>query len=160
MRYSDEAVTADDPGRPFHRLVLITGAPGTGKRSVGSFLAAEHGFRHLNLAGLPERRSELDLLLTAREAEGEDIVVTCTEACPTELLELLCSAGVEWFWFDGDRGATRPRGAAAEPRFVDPFEPNGSFRPVSAVAAELLSSAGRGPAGGSLPATGRAALLP
>ncbi len=146
--------------RGFRRLVLITGVPGTGKRSLGAFLAVENGFRHVDLPGLPERRSELDLLLAAREGEaGEDIVVTCTEACPAELLELLCSRGAEWFWFDGDRGATRPRGIAAEPRFVDPFEPNGAFRPVTALAAEILSpaestrSARPGPSG-----TGRAAL--
>jgi hypothetical protein len=123
------------------RLFVITVPSGTGKRSAGWFLAAEHGFRHVDLPGWPERRSELDALLAARDgATGKDIVVTCPDACPTEQLELLCFRGLEWFWFDGDRGATRPRGTTAEPKFVDPFEPNGSFRSVAAVVAELLES--------------------
>jgi hypothetical protein len=50
--------------------------------------------------------------------------------------------GFEWIWMDGDRGAAldtflAPIGTMRMPRFVDPFESNGNFRPLATVTDEL-----------------------
>ncbi len=120
----------------------MTGTEGTGGRTIGELLAIEHGFRHLRFAGgvaVPASEPQLVSALGGPAAGRGGGVVTWTGACPPPpALEALRSLGFDWVWLDGDRGATLP--AASEgARFVDPFDANGSFRPVSAVVAEVLT---------------------
>ncbi len=131
-------------GRP--RRILLTGTGGTGRRTIAELLASEHRFRHVSLAGsdaaLQER--ELHRALGERRASRVDVVVTWTGGCPSRIRDELRSIGFELCWLDGDRGAAMPHGG--ELRFVDPFEADGSFRPVASVVAELLAPAPLGPA--------------
>jgi hypothetical protein len=105
-------------------------------------LSNDHGFRHIRVVGSSgaTRRRELYELLVEPRAATADLVVTWTGACPPrETREDLRSVGFEWFWLDGDRGAAALGAAAGEARFVDPFEADGSFRPVASVVAEILA---------------------
>jgi hypothetical protein len=128
------------------RRILLTGTDGAGRRTVGEVLATEHGFRHVRLA-VPRADvgdRELYRALLEPGTASADIVVTWTGGCPpSRTRDDLRSVGFEWFWLDGDRGAAAPQGGEA--RFVDPFEADGSFRPVAAVVAELLAPPARAP---------------
>jgi hypothetical protein len=122
------------------RRILLTGTDGTGRRTIGGLLATEHGFRHVSLVGpgAAARERQLHRSLLASGASSADIVVTWTGGCPpTRTRDDLRSVGFEWFWLDGDRGAAGP--PAGEARFVDPFETDGSFRPIASVVGELLA---------------------
>lgn len=98
------------------RLLLITGIPGSGKTTVGNYLAWKHGFEHLDFerSSMLERflgrgetslRSELELLMRS----GRDIVVTWgfLPGAQLSLVLLMRELGFEWIWFDGDRPAAR-----------------------------------------------------
>ena len=71
-------------------------------------------------------------------------------------VRLMQSYGFDWVWLDGDRGAafhgyfSARNGEAA--RFVDPFEPDGRFRPMPALLDEVLEP---GPVAQPLPARRR-----
>jgi hypothetical protein len=122
------------------RLILLTGTDGAGRRTIGEFLAAEHGFRHVSLDGpnAAPRERELYRALVESGTSSADLVVTWTGGCPPqEACDDLRSVGFEWFWLDGDRGAAGP--PTGEACFLDPFETDGSFRPVASVVAELLA---------------------
>ena len=72
------------------------------------------------------------------------------------LVRLMQAYGFDWVWMDGDRGAafhgyfSVRKGEAA--RFVDPFEADGTFRPVTALLEEVLEP---GPAARPVPARRR-----
>jgi hypothetical protein len=116
---------------------VITGTPGTGKRAIGALLALERGFLYLDGDGGAPSPARGALLRALAEGAGSpgDVVVTWSGPCPEDLTRRLRSLGYEWIWLDADRGAARPAGSS----FVDPFAPDGSFRPVNALTAELLS---------------------
>jgi hypothetical protein len=63
------------------------------------------------------------------------MVVIWTEPSARAAPDWLRSLDFDVIWLDADRGAARPDGC----RFVDPFEADGSYRPLAAVAAEMLS---------------------
>src|SRR5262245_55254686 len=115
---------ADDG--PAQRL-LITGTGGCGKRSLGRLLADELGFVHVDLDSAKLAHQSLPRRLAAALRPGASVVVTWTldARAHARLVSSLQAAGFEWIWLDGDRGAGLPPGA----RFVDPFAPDGSFRP-------------------------------
>ena len=135
--------------------ILLIGTAGAGKRPVGRFLAEQLDFVHLDFED-PETRARflaggtrvLRARLRAIAREGRGLVITWRAGPPEQLRDVrrLRSLGVEPVWFDSDRGAACPAhlaGAHRRPqcRFVDSFEPDGSFRPVEAVVADLLASA-------------------
>lgn len=126
------------------RRILLTGTGGTGRRTIGALLAAEHGFRHVRLVGPGAlRERELATALIEPGASNADIVVTWTGGWPrSPARDELGLVGFEWFWLDGDRGAAAP--PPGDARFVDPFETDGTFRPVASVVAELLAPAALG----------------
>jgi hypothetical protein len=156
------------PGRAAQAILLL-GTPGAGKRPVAHYLAEHRGFVHLDFedAGTRERylaapRRVLRSRLRAAGAEGAGVVITWQAGPPEQLraVRRLRSLGVEPVWFDSDRGAAlRAHFAGARPRarfrFVDSFAPDGGFRPVEAVVADLLGAA-RPPAA----APGRALARP
>src|SRR5262249_37181000 len=114
------------------RRILIIGTSGIGKRALGSVLALERGFRQLDaIVATAEGRFEL---LRAM-AKGRDVVIIWPGPLLGALHEWLPSVGFEPIWLDADRGALRPRGV----RFVDPFRPDGSFRPLGQLVAEVLT---------------------
>jgi hypothetical protein len=133
------------------RRILITGTPGTGKRALGNYLAEERGFVHLDLdrgsaraqflrSGEEGLRGELATLA----ASNRKLVVTWTFASETQLayVEVMQALGFEWIWTDSDRGAgyntlIAQAATAREPRFIDAFEPDGSFRSLESITAEL-----------------------
>jgi hypothetical protein len=132
------------------RLLLITGTPGTGKRPLGAYLATERDFVHLDLdsratrtkflrAGEDELRRELDTVATG----NRKVVVTWTFTSETQLayVEVMRALGFEWIWMDGDRGAAYDafvaETATNPPRFVDAFDPDGTFRALERVMDEL-----------------------
>jgi hypothetical protein len=98
------------------RQLLVTGIPGTGKTTVGDYLAAEHGFDHLDFEkpatlvrffGRSETgfRSEHDALARA----GRSVIVTWGFVPTAQLAAVLFmrELGFEWVWFDGNRDAAR-----------------------------------------------------
>jgi hypothetical protein len=133
------------------RRLLITGTPGTGKRALGNYLAEERGFLHLDLDRgsaraqfLRSGEEGLRTELAALAASNRKLVVTWTFASETQLayVEVMQALGFEWIWTDSDRGAgyntlIAQAATAREPRFVDAFEPDGSFRSLESVTAEL-----------------------
>ncbi len=139
------------PG-PLAPRLLLFGTPGTGKRPLGSYLAEEHGFLHLDFERADTRESflgstdaELGELLASLSAAGKGLVITWGAGAVTQLRHLrrLRLLGIEPIWFDSDRGSALRAHFADAPRpprarFVDSFEANGCFRPLELVVAELL----------------------
>src|SRR5262249_27817790 len=138
------------PRRSGRRLLLITGTPGTGKRPLGSYLEAERDFVHVDLdsrrtrtqflrAGEDELRSRLQSVTTG----SRKVVVTWTFTSETQLayVEVMRALGFEWVWMDSDKGAAYDalvaEGATEPPRFLDSFEPAGTFRALESVMDEL-----------------------
>jgi hypothetical protein len=132
------------------RLLLITGTPGTGKRPLGTYLETERGFVHVDLDNREARtrflRSGADALqaeLAAVTATSPKIVVTWTFSAETQLayVETMRDLGFEWIWMDCDRGAAYDaliaENATDPPRFVDAFDPGGTFRALESVMDEL-----------------------
>jgi hypothetical protein len=131
--------------------VLITGTPGTGKRPLGGYLEARHGFVHLDLDSRETRtrflRAGADDFRTAVAgivSTSKKVVVTWTFRSETQLayVESMRRLGFEWVWMDSDRGAAFDafvtRDSPLTPsRFLDMFEPDGEFRPLESVTAEL-----------------------
>jgi len=132
--------------KPGRRLILITGTPGTGKRPLGSYLETQRDFVHVDLdsrrtrtrflrAGEDELRRELATVTGA----NRKVVITWTFTSETQLayVEVMRGLGFEWIWMDGDRGAAYDsfvaEGATDPPRFVDAFEPEGTFRALERV---------------------------
>lgn len=132
------------------RLLLITGTPGTGKRPLGGYLETERGFVHVDLdsrrtrtqflrAGEDELRGQLQSVATG----NRKVVVTWTFTSETQLpyVEVMRRLGFEWVWMDSDKGtaydALVAEHATEPPRFVDAFEPQGTFRALESVMDEL-----------------------
>jgi hypothetical protein len=95
--------------------LLITGVPGTGKTTIGDYLANAHGFEHLDFEHRPTLtrffgrgetglRAELDAL-----RERGDVVITWGFDPDAQLAAVLFlrDFGFSWIWFDGDRAAAR-----------------------------------------------------
>jgi hypothetical protein len=133
-------------------LLLLIGTPGTGKRPLGSYLAHERAFTHLNFEN-PETRERylgagpaaLRARIEGLRSGGRGVVITWAAGDTEQLRDVrrLVSQGATAVWCDSDRGAACPAhyaGARRVPRFdfVDTFEADGSFRPVEAVVGELL----------------------
>ena len=147
-------------GRRRDRLapsILLIGTAGAGKRPVGHFLAEQLDFVHLDFED-PETRARflggstrlLRARLRAIAREGRGLVITWRAGPSGQLRDVrrLRSLGVEPVWFDSDRGAACPphlAGGCRRPqfRFLNSFEADGSFRPVEAVVADLLTPAKR-----------------
>ena len=132
------------------RLLLITGTPGTGKRPLAAYLESERGFVHVDLDNRESRtrflRSGADALrdeLATVTSTASKIVVTWTFTAETQLayVESMRTLGFEWVWMDSDRGAAYDalvaEAATEAPRFVDAFEPEGTFRALEHVMGEL-----------------------
>jgi hypothetical protein len=156
--------------RPGRRLLLITGTPGTGKRPLGSYLEAERGFVHVDLDSRATRtrllrggEDELRNELGAVASSTRKVVVTWTFTSETQLayVEVMRGLGFEWIWMDGDRGtaydAFVAETATDPPRYVDAFEPEGSFRAMETVVGELRR---RRVLQRRRPAKGRGAAIP
>ncbi len=95
--------------------LLITGIPGTGKTTVGDYLAEAHAFRHLDLEPPSVDVVALDGPVEGFQARigalaGDARRIVVTWGVPVRFLPFvlqLRNAGFEWFWFDGDRTAAR-----------------------------------------------------
>jgi hypothetical protein len=135
------------------RLLLVVGTPGTGKRAVGHYLEQQTGFAHLDFENDEVRRRFLEsgtgalrAKIAELAAEGRGLVVTWGAGAAGQLRQVrrLQAPGFEPIWFDSDRGSVCGAhfafGARVRSRFhfVDSFEPDGLFRPLDAVVAELL----------------------
>jgi hypothetical protein len=136
--------------KPGRRLLLITGTPGTGKRPLGSYLETERDFAHVDLDSRQTRtqflragEDELRRELTTVTGANRKVVVTWTFTSETQLayVEVMRELGFEWLWMDGDRGAAYDsfvaEGATEPPRFIDAFEPEGTFRALERVVDEV-----------------------
>ena len=115
------------------RRILVAGAPGTGRRTVGTLLELERGFLHLRVGD----RAGAGALLHAVSACGadRDVVVTWTAPIAEETIESLRLLDFELVRLDRNRDRRR----TSAWRTVDPFDRDGSFRPARALAAELLA---------------------
>jgi shikimate kinase len=100
------------------RRLLVTGVPGTGKTKVGDFLAARHGFLHVDLEdddtrarffGRTGDRNRFARELAKVISQKKPIIVTWGFV-PNDpqlgLVLFLRSQGFEWIWLDGDREAS------------------------------------------------------
>jgi hypothetical protein len=94
---------------------VLTGIPGTGKTTVGDYLAREHDFEHFDfehvptlahyLRSQPEQHGSLGVTLR----RDRDIVITWGFVPDVQLPHVLFlrERGFDWIWFDGDRDAAR-----------------------------------------------------
>ena len=111
----------------------------------------QRGFAHVDL---DSRSSRASLLRSGNEglqdelativAENSKVVVTWTFTEETQLsyVETIQALGFEWIWTDCDQGAAFDALIAARPnlklpRFIDPFEQDGSFRALETFTAEV-----------------------
>jgi hypothetical protein len=153
-------MTMDRPHRGSRRrrpsgggpLLLLIGTPGTGKRPLGSYLAGERGYIHLDFENAETRErflsgggAALRAKLSCLRAGGQGVVITWSAGSADQVRDVkrLRAAGALPIWFDSDRGAACRAHYAdvrRSPRFhfVDTFAADGSFRPVESVALELL----------------------
>jgi hypothetical protein len=152
------------------RKLLLIGTPGTGKRPVAHYLAETNDFVHLDFEDEATRAFYLDRstaglreLLGKTAGPDRGVVITWAAAGPAQLGQVrrLSSLGVEPVWFDSDRGAAFHAHYAhvrcpPSCQFVDTFEPDGQFRPVESVVAELLEPRLRRRPGSDLVAAARA----
>lgn len=115
------------------QLLLLTGAPGVGKRSVAAVLASIYGFaeEHVDSA---RSRSLADLLLDA-DARGCDVVVTWSQ--PPTQAEIMLSRHLGFDWVHMC-GRDEYAGAAVEPRLVAACDRSGSSRTIAAIVAEIV----------------------
>ena len=88
--------------------LLITGIPGTGKTTIGNYLALAKGYKHLdNEAAL--KRGDLKTIQDFLAHPAEDKVVTwgfvpeVDDAGVKQFLDM----GYQMIWFDGNREAAR-----------------------------------------------------
>jgi hypothetical protein len=96
-------------------LLLITGIPGTGKTTLGNYLAEHHGFRHLDFeTGALARfwrfgERGFRARLAAAKRRTRNIVVTWGFVPDSQLdmVRAMRSLGFDWIWLDGDRAAAR-----------------------------------------------------
>jgi hypothetical protein len=109
------------------KLILLTGIPGTGKTTIGGYLADHRGFRHLDFEdgiSLPRMvgHGEVDLReqVAALKQQGIDVVVSWGFVPDLQLVvvKLMRRLGFDWVWLEGDRDAARraflARGGVAE----------------------------------------------
>ena len=151
-----EPGTSSHPGRRGASRSGASPHPGhghtrNGQGALGNYLAEERGFVHLDLDRgsaraqfLRSGEEGLRTELAALAASERKLVVTWTFASETQLayVEVMQGLGFEWIWTDSDRGAgyntlIAQAATAREPRFVDAFEPDGRFRSLESVTAEL-----------------------
>jgi hypothetical protein len=132
--------------------VLLIGTLGTGKRPLANYLVVEHGFVHLDLEDDEVREvllggtgSELRESIAALAGAGRGLVVTWSagDSIRPEDVRRLQEQGIEAVWFDSDRGTAFGAYFAGSPeslhiRLVDPFEADGRFRSVEAIADDVL----------------------
>jgi len=67
--------------RPWMRLLLLTGIPGTGKSEMGRFLERKHGFVHVDVesflkASPPKTHADIFHLAECQKATEKDVVIT------------------------------------------------------------------------------------
>jgi DNA polymerase III delta prime subunit len=95
------------------RLVLLSGIPGTGKTSFGLWLSKEHRFRHEDLEKHPNHlawlerkqpRSFIDEIRSGRPDLILDWGFPPNDGCFAKVRRLV-AAGMNPWWFDGDRTA-------------------------------------------------------
>lgn len=111
---------AQNSMEPF--VVLISGIPASGKSSYGRWLAREKGFMHLDVeqpgvlrqTGLEAQWNDMfaaasvELFVKALRLAGPPVVLDWgfPPRC-LSIVEALKNAGVDIWWFDGDRRAAR-----------------------------------------------------
>jgi hypothetical protein len=134
------------------KLLLLIGTPGTGKRPLASYLERERGFVHVDFEHSATRRRFLARGNAALRSElahvasgSRGVVITWAAGNTGQLddVKRLRALGVQPVWFDSDRGAAcqaHYAGARRPPnfRYVEAFEPDGTFRAVESVVGELL----------------------
>lgn len=104
------------------KLILLSGIPASGKSSYGQWLAREKGFLHLDVekngvlakAGLEpvfhETFQSRDVMPFVRTLRSRERHVAVDWGFPPHCLwviQALGRAGVDLWWFDGDREAAR-----------------------------------------------------
>jgi len=112
------------------KLLLITGVPGTGKTTIGNYLAEEYRFNHLNVELLDSWSVELKNLFLSNswvefvkrlKSNGKDTVMTWgfMPGVHDKAIKDLQEFGFKLIWFDGNRKAAREaflkRGTVDEP---------------------------------------------
>jgi hypothetical protein len=92
--------------------ILITGVPGTGKTTIGEYLATEHDFYHQDMEmnefePIRQAKANITDFLKSLDAH-QNIVVTWGFGPFTDrpVIEVLIEDGYLLFWLDGDRIAS------------------------------------------------------
>jgi hypothetical protein len=96
------------------QLLLITGIPGTGKTTLGNYLAEHHGFQHLDFEDMPTRGSALQGrerglkdYVAGIKHRNADTVITWgfVPRFQLQFVQIVRKLGFEWIWFGGDEEA-------------------------------------------------------
>lgn len=93
--------------------ILISGIPGSGKTTLGDFLARDYGFVHIDMEEQGRGSAIVensDAFIYELHAHAKPVVMTWGFAPDEEtisVIRLLASQGFLVFWFDGDLNAAR-----------------------------------------------------
>ncbi len=91
--------------------ILITGIPGTGKTTIGNYLASAKGFEHLDIEAALKRHDAVGakIIDDFMSSPAENKVVTWGFIPETDDfgVKQLIDLGYRMIWFDGNRDAAR-----------------------------------------------------
>ncbi len=91
--------------------LLITGIPGTGKTSIGNYLASVKGYEHLDIEAALKRHDAVGakIIKDFMDSPAENKVITWGFIPITDDagVQQLLDVGYKLIWFDGNREAAR-----------------------------------------------------
>jgi hypothetical protein len=131
------------------KLVLITGIPGTGKTTIGDFLANSYDFIHFDMeetGRASEINSNVEKFVNINFPVDKNIVLTwgfAPDEATIKTIGLLKSYGFDLFWFDGDHDVAREmcikRGNFNESEFQEQMRLLGIFDVPSKIGAKTIN---------------------
>jgi hypothetical protein len=131
------------------KLLLITGIPGTGKTTIGDFLANSYDFIHFDMeetGRASEINSDVEKFVNINFPVDQNIVLTwgfAPDEATIKTIGFLKLYGFDLFWFDGDHNVAREmcikRGSFNESEFQEQMRLLGIFDVPSKIGAKIIN---------------------
>lgn len=91
---------------------FITGVPGTGKTTIGNYLADNHGFKHLDVEVVLQSPNPAEIIQqTIKEAQNNDSDLVITwgfqPGSDDQTVIAIKNLNAKLIWFDGNREAAK-----------------------------------------------------